>query len=70
MSTVDEAREAGRAFAEHTGPVTDPAVVARVAALMHAATCTTPFATNGRPRRAAAVKTDPGGLISRVCQSE
>jgi hypothetical protein len=60
MSAVDEAREAGRALAEHTGPVTDTRVVGRVAALIHAAFCI-PLATNGRPNQAAAVNTDTRG---------
>jgi hypothetical protein len=41
MSAVDEAREAGRTLANEAGPISDPVVVARVAALIHAAMCNT-----------------------------
>ena len=63
------ARAAGRELADEAGPIADPSVVARVAALIHAATCTTPSATNGRSGRAASVNIDPGGQSSRVHQS-
>jgi hypothetical protein len=50
--------------------IEDPGVLARVAALVHAAICnTSPYATNGRPRQAAAVITDPGGTDSDGCPS-
>jgi hypothetical protein len=47
MSAVDDARAAGRALAADAGPVTDPGVIARVATVVHAATCMS-NATNGR----------------------
>jgi hypothetical protein len=43
--------------------IEDEALLARLAALVMSI-C--PSATNGRPRRAAAVNTDPGGHSSRV----
>jgi hypothetical protein len=58
---VELARDAGRAIADDAGPVEDPAVVARLAILIHADVCKSPLATDGRPAaqaQAAAVLTD------------
>jgi hypothetical protein len=64
---IDCARSAGRALADAAGPV-DPVVVARIAALVHAAVCNTPvFATRGRPVQAAPVLTDSGEAPPDVC---
>jgi len=65
---IDDAREAGRQEAERVGPVTDPAVIERVAALLQAACNTSPSASNGASRRGAAAKTDTGDTAPDVCQ--